>query len=269
LALPTKNLILGLYLSEIPGMINKIAFSIIFTAVLGTCFAQTSEPATKTGRPDIPGTFVMEFGFNRDLTGPDNFSLHFWGSRTVNFYYQYDLRIANSKFSLVPGIGVSLERYTFKKYRTFVNYNDSLRLLAPNERIVANSDTIRGMAGVRNSKLITNFVDIPVELRFTSNPDDPARAFKVAIGGRVGYLLDSFAKVKYKEDGEMKKLKDKQDFNLNKLRYGVSARIGYGNFSIFAYYNLTDLFEKNKGVYYQKALHNYPTGTIGISLSSF
>jgi hypothetical protein len=252
-------------------MINKIAFSFILTAVLGTSVAQTSEPATKTGRPDIPGTFVMEFGFNRDFTGPDNFSLRFWGSRTVNFYYQYELRIAKSRISLVPGIGVSLERFGFKKYRTLFNYNDSLRLMLPGQRInITSSDSVvNPMRGVRNSKLMTNYVDIPVELRYTSNPDDPARAFKVAVGGRIGYLLDSFTKVKYKDDDGIKKLKDKQDFNLNKLRYGVSARIGYGNFSIFAYYNLTELFEKDKGIYYQKALHNFPTATFGISLSSF
>lgn len=252
-------------------MINKIALSLLLTAIFGASLAQTTEPAAKTGRPNIPGTFVVEYGFNRDLTGPDNFSLRFWGSRTVNLYYQYDIRILNSKFSLVPGIGLSLERYGFKNYRTIFNYDDSVRLMFPGQKIALSpGDTVANpLRGVRNSKFITNYIDIPVELRFTTNPDDPARAFRVAIGGRIGYLFDSFSKVKYKQDGEMKQLKDKQDFGLNKLRYGVSARIGVGNFSVFAYYNLTDLFEKDKGIYYNREVHNFPTGTIGISFSSF
>jgi hypothetical protein len=91
----------------------------------------------------------------------------------------------------------------------------------------------------------------------------------VAIGGRIGYMYDSFTKIKYKEDSETKKLKDKQDYNLTKLRYGVSAKIGLGNFSLFGYYNLTNLFEDGKGPYLKNTQKDFPTFTVGISLSSF
>jgi hypothetical protein len=67
----------------------------------------------------------------------------------------------------------------------------------------------------------------------------------------------------------VKKLKDKQDYNLNKFRYGVSAKLGVGNFSLFGYYNLSDLFEKNKGILEDSQLKNFNTFTVGISLSSF
>lgn len=82
-------------------------------------------------------------------------------------------------------------------------------------------------------------------------------------------MFDSFTKIKYKENGEVKKLKDKQDYNLNKIRYGVSAKIGVGNFSLFGYYNLSDLFKKDKGILEDSQLKNFNTFTVGISLSSF
>jgi hypothetical protein len=241
-------------------MIHKIAFSFLLFTVASTAIAQTTETATRTRRPDIPGTFVVEFGFNRDYTGPSNFSLDFWGSRTVNVYYQYDLRIAKSKFSLVPGLGLSMERLNFKKGRTF-QYNSAgaLELVLP---------ATYGL-DIRKSQLVTNYVDLPVEFRYTSKPDDPARAFKAGVGGRIGYMYDSFTKLKYKSEGETLQLKDKRDWNLNKLRYGVFAKVNFGNFGLFGYYNMTNLFESGKGPYIPNETEDFPTFTAGISLSSF
>lgn len=239
-------------------MIRKTLLFTLFAAATITAAAQTETKTEK--RPDIPGTFVVEFGFNRDLTGPDNFSLDFWGSRTVNIYYQYDIRILNSRFSLVPGIGLSLERFKFKRERTFAfDTEDSLKLLLPSD---LNLD-------IRKSQLITNYLEIPLELKYSSKPEDPARTFKASIGGRLGYLYDSFTKLRYKENGQTVRLKDKRDWNLNNFRYGVSAKIGIGNFSLFGYYNLTNLFESGKGPYLRNEQDDFPTFTAGISLSSF
>jgi hypothetical protein len=80
-------------------------------------------------------------------------------------------------------------------------------------------------------------------------------------------MFDSFAKIKYKEDGEVKKLKDKQDYGLNKFRYGVFGKIGVGNFSVFGYANMTDLFKD--GLSQNRKPVDFSTFTVGISLSSF
>jgi hypothetical protein len=136
------------------------------------------------------------------------------------------------------------------------------------------SATDAGIPGIKKSHLITNYIEIPLELRYSTNPDDPARSFKISVGGRIGYMYDSFSKIKYKEDGEVKKIKNKEDFNLNKIRYGLSARIGVGNISLFGYYNLSPLFEEGKGlsdiISTENSVKNdFSTLTIGISLASF
>src|SRR5690606_5368089 len=151
----------------------------------------------------------------------------------------------------------SLERFKFKNGATFgYDAEDSLKLFLPSET---------GMTGLRKSQLITNYIDVPVELRFTSNPSDPGRSFKASIGGRIGYMYDAFTKLKYREGGETKQLKDKQMWNLNRFRYGISAKLGIGNFSIFGYYNLTPLFEDGKGVYDKETTTDFQTATVGIS----
>ena len=239
-----------------------LAFSLSAAAQVSEPNAESAYPAPRAGtQPNIPGTITLELGINSALDAPGRFDLALWGSRTVNVYYQHELRIAQSKFSLVPGIGLSLERFKFKNGATLgYDAEDSLKLFIPSET---------GMTELRKSQLVTNYVDVPLELRFSSNPSDPGRSFKLSIGGRIGYMYDAFSKLKYREDGETKQLKDKQNWNLNRFRYGVSARLGIGNFSIFGYYNLTPLFEEGKGPYEKNVATDFQTMTVGISLSAF
>jgi hypothetical protein len=244
-------------------MIKKLTFVAFVLTFSLDALAQTE--VDKSKRPDIPGAFVVEVLINRDLQGPDRFDIGFWGSRTANLYYQYPLRLFKSRFSLVPAVGVSLERFKLRNLGTFgFDAEDSLKILSQSEA---------GYDRVKKSQLITNYVEIPLELRYSSNPDDPNRSFKAAIGGRIGYRYDSFGKVKYREDGETKKLKDKQNFNLNDIRYGVFAKVGVGNFSVVGYYNLTNLFKDGKGPGTTGGpngiVTDFQTFSVGISLSSF
>lgn len=235
---------------------------VLFIILSGSAAAQSGETENQPGGPDIPGTIMLELGVNRAVDAPSDFDIGFWGSRTFNIYYKYDIRLFRSKFSLVPGVGLSLERYKFINDRIIgYNANDSVKLLTPEQA---------GLRGVRKAQLITNYVEIPVALQFTANPDDPNRSFKASLGARLGYLYDSFTKVKYREGGEIKKLKDKQNFNLTELRYGVFAKIGAGNFSVFGYYNLSPLFKKDEGlVNPDRSANNFRTFTVGISLAGF
>jgi hypothetical protein len=246
-------------------MINKFASLLILFFCSVTAFAQENQPIKKRGRPDIPGTFVVELGLNRAQQAPSDFKIGLWGSRTINFYYQYDIRILKSRFSFVPGIGLSLERYKFKNNNILSyanNTTDSVVLMTP---------TQAGITGVKRSQLITNYIEIPIEIKYSSKPDDPARSFKASIGGRIGYLYDSFTKVKYKENGEKKVYKDKQNFNLNSFRYGLYGKVGIGNFSVFTYYNISPLFKTGKGFRSNTAagFNDFNTITVGISLASF
>ncbi|MDH4089050.1 MAG: PorT family protein [Cyclobacteriaceae bacterium] len=244
-------------------MIKKLAGIVILSGISFMGISQTIPTKKTSGRPDIPGTFAVELGINGDVSGPKDFDLGFWGSRTVNIYYQYEFRILKSGFSFVPGIGLSMERYKFKNEYTlgYTSSTSSEIIMVPPEDA--------GVPNIQKSQLITNYIDVPVELRFSTNPDDPSRSFKISVGGRIGYLYDSFTKLKYKQNGEVKKLKDKQDFQLTKIRYGLTGRIGFGGFSLFGYYNLTPLFEEGKGLKENNQYNDFNTFTIGISFASF
>jgi hypothetical protein len=252
---------------------NMRSFLVVLALLAFSIGAFSQAPKAKTvARPNIPGSFMVDLGINLALNKVDStWKQGFWGSRTVNLYYQYPIRFGKSKFSFNPGIGLSMERWKFKNGAMLIdtvelnsfpngapstNQVEQYNLLSPTR--------VYGQV-VNKSMFVTNYLEIPIEFRFDSKPEDIARSFNVAIGGRVGVLFDSFTKVKYKENGEQVKVKDKYDHGLNLLRYGVYTRIGIGGFNWFGFYNLSQMFEKNKGP--QGAAIN--TLTVGISINGF
>jgi hypothetical protein len=262
-------------------MIQKIAFFVFFIAITGIATAQTTEPAKKTGRPDIPGTFLIDLGLNRLTEKPNNLKYGLWGSRTVNLYYLYDMRIGKSKFSFHPGIGLGMERFKLQSFQptgstrttptpTLIYDAAGNTTFADAGHVIYDADTLgqinwSSSYSTKKSMLVMNYLDIPVEFRFSLKPEDPGRSFKIAVGGRVGYLLSANTKIKYKENGDLKKLKNQQDFNLSTIRYSAYMRIYLGNFNLFGYYNLNPLFKDKKGPAGTEAA----SYTVGISLVSF
>ena len=246
-------------------MIKRLAGILLLTGISFAAISQDAEPKKRYTRPDLPGIFTLERGLNRGLQAPSDFSVGFWGSRTINFYYQYEFRILKSRFSFVPGIGLSLERFKFKN-GYILGYSgdaqDSVELRSPTEM----KDIYPNLKKVQ---LINNYIDVPLEVRYSSKPEDPSRSFKLSAGFRFGYMYDAYNKIKYKQDGEMKQVKDKQFYNLNRFRYGVFGKLGLGNVSLFCYYNLTPLFQVDKGFVTNGVTNNFNTMTIGLSLAAF
>ncbi|MBX2967568.1 MAG: hypothetical protein KF845_15605 [Cyclobacteriaceae bacterium] len=246
-------------------MVKKYVLLVFITALSLAAFGQTTDKKEKrSGRPDIPGTFLIDFGLNFPFGDSVGFSTAAFGSRTVNLYYQLDKRIGESKFSVHPGVGLGLERYKFNNNRTLgyiAGPNDPFETL----RMVPVNSLYPNSTGIKKSQLIANYVDALVEFRFSTSPNDPGRSFKASIGFKGGVLVDSFTKLKLREGGETKKFKNKQDWNLNQFRYGATVRAGVGNFNLFGYYSLSPIFKNNKGPD-QGELTYF---TVGVSLGGF
>jgi len=192
------------------------------------------------GQPDIPGSFVMDIGFTAMLHKPSLMATSFWGSKMANLYYYYDFQLGKSGFAFSPGLGFGFDKYDF---------TESVTLINPTGDSVSIQDLItsRPTVDINKSKLSTNYLDIPIELRWHSNPNNFRRSFYIAAGGKIGLLISNTTKLKYKEDGVKVIEKEKRDLDLNKLRYGIIGRLGYRGFSLFYYHNLSTLFQKNKG----------------------
>lgn len=247
-------------------MMRKFMLFVFLSAIVLFAYGQDAGTAKekRRGRPDIPGTFSIDLGLNFPTGDSAAFNTGAIGSRTLNIYYQLDKRIGQTKFSVHPGVGFGFERYKFTNNRTLgyvAGPNGPFDELQMIEIISAYPN----ISGIKKSQLITNYLDAMVEVRFSTNPNDPARSFKVSAGFKAGVLIDSFTKLKLNEDGETKKFKNKQDFNLNPFRYGATLRIGAGNFGVFGYYSLTPIFSDKEGPN-QAELTNF---TVGLTLAGF
>lgn len=225
----------------------KYLFSLILLISSFAVYAQQEYPGAQ---PDLPGTLIFDFGPNFLEDTPEEMNLKIWGSRGVDVYYLYPVPFGESRFSFHPGFGFGFVSYSFSR-------NVTLSDTDPTQVIELDQDIFQS---VDKTQLSTHYIDIPLEFRFYTKEDN--RGFMVAIGGKVGRLINSYTKVKYEQDGEKKVDKLKREYNLNPWRYGAQARVGFRAINLFGYYGLSDLFQKNQG----PVTNNFK---VGISVALF
>jgi hypothetical protein len=114
-----------------------------------------------------------------------------------------------------------------------------------------------GLLFSRN-KLTTRYFQVPLMLNFNTDPWGKD-GVSISVGVYGGVLWG--AKTKQVSD-ELGKVKTRDDFNLNPWRYGVTGRIDFKWFDIYATYNLSELFAEGEGPSTQ-------TFTIGLNLFDF
>jgi hypothetical protein len=107
------------------------------------------------------------------------------------------------------------------------------------------------------NKLAMTVMQVPLMLQFTAKNRRLSRCFRVAVGGYGGIVVSSQTKQRSSQDG---RVKIKDDYNIDRLRYGLTARVGYGVLELYANYSLNPLFIEGR-----KAPELYPFA-IGVNL---
>ncbi|MCK4465033.1 MAG: outer membrane beta-barrel protein, partial [Bacteroidales bacterium] len=100
---------------------------------------------------------------------------------------------------------------------------------------------------LEKSKFATSYLTVPLLLEFQVPAGKRSRRLFFSGGVIGGLKIGSHTKMVYKENGNRKKDKNRGDFNLSPLRYGVTARVGYRALKVFANFYLTPLFEDGAG----------------------
>jgi len=160
----------------------------------------------------------------------------------INFA-QYSLGFGTSHVGLLTGLGLEFSNYFFDNDNTIHELNDF---------IIA--DSLDG--NVSKSKLTTTYLRVPLILEVQFPNTIRAKRVFLSAGIVAGLKLGSHTKVVYKDDGGKNKDKNRDDFNINPFRYGLTARLGFGNVSLFGDYYFTPLFVDEKG----PELHPFSVG---------
>jgi hypothetical protein len=189
---------------------------------------------------------VVEYTFDQWIHNETSLKVK-WYSRGFNAYFMYDIQIGKRKFfSVAPGAGVG----TSSMFTNAQLIKDSA-----GTNLVARTDNYK------KNKLGLTYIDVPLELRFRTKPSPKNNSFKIALGFKAGILADGKTKVKQKDpQGDLKVYKEKRFEDLNRFRYGVTLRIGYGPINVVGYYALSKIFDNGRG----PSITPY---SIGLSLS--
>ena len=191
-----------------------------------------------------------DFSLSRNST--DEFmDLNTGKSWNMNLNFaQYSINLINNKFGLVTGLGLEWNYYRFDNNNTIQKDADGV--------IITDTTTYAGFS-IDKSKLSTTYATVPLLLEWHSSSNQD-RGVVIAAGVIGGVKLGSNTKIVYKENGDTNKDKKRDDYNLSPFKYGITARIGVGDWLVYGTYYLTSLFEKDKGP------ELYPF-SIGIALS--
>lgn len=165
-------------------------------------------------------------------------------SRTFNVYFLFDFPFkSNPKLSAAIGPGISTSNYYFDRMHI------DIAGINNNELVFTDlSDT----SHFKKFKLMTTYLEAPVELRYTSRPEDPGKSLKFAIGAKVGTLLSASTKGKTFQTRNESTIntytvKEKSKRFFNTTRISATARVGYGAFSLFGSYQLNNFIKDGQG----------------------
>lgn len=181
----------------------------------------------------------LELDYSRSLSWRFNII-----EEKIRFYKDY--------VGLIVGAGLTYNSYGLKN-NVLLETKDSTATYA-----IAVPDTLMNYS---KNKLRASYINVPVMLEFNTSEDNE-KCFHIAAGVIGGWKMGSITKQKWEKGDEKDQLRKKADYNLAPFTLDATARVGYRNFTLFATYGLTSLFEKNKGP------EVYPV-TVGLQIIPF
>ena len=229
----------------------------LFLLTAGFCFAifLSAQETPKTKKKDWSKVrltnrandhFMIQYGITNWAAKPDSIKTKGF-SRSFNIYFMLDMPFkTDPRFSVAFGPGLGTDNIFFEKtHITNINHGKPLEF-----RNVADTNHFD------KYKLVHAFLELPLELRFASNPENSNKSFKVAVGVKVGTQISSHTKGKRWvdkngnlisgfDDKYVQKNKDKFFFNGNRLV--GTFRIGYGNLTAFGTYQIGSLIKEGLG----------------------
>lgn len=218
---------------------KKLLF-IVFALVIVTT-ANAQEKKKIGGFMNRTGDHLMlQLTSDRWTGAPDSIKNRMNGfARGCNVYIMLDQRFKSApQWSVAFGVGVGTSSVYFR--------NMAIDIKSKTNKLPFN--VVDSVDHFKKYKLATSFLEIPLELRFTLDPANEMKSIKFAIGAKVGTLLNVHTKGKTLLDKNNSTLntytaKETGKGFFNSTRLAATARIGYGNFSLFGSYQFNNIFK--------------------------
>jgi len=212
---------------------RQFAFILFFLAAVPV-FAQDTLALPKPTTPDFTALDSLyredQFyvGFTYDILqnrpagiGQNKFSSGY------TFGFLRDMPINKKRtWAIAAGLGYSIDNYNHDLYIT--NFDGDYQY----------SEIPSDVAYDKN-KLILNFVELPVEIRWRTSTPESHKFWRIYTGFKLSYLV--FSKYKFKGDTGKFSINNNQD--LAKWQYGAYIATGYNTWNVNIYYGFSPIFK--------------------------
>ncbi|WP_179344138.1 hypothetical protein [Winogradskyella ursingii] len=187
---------------------------------------------------------VFAIGFNNTLIDGqsiDDSPYKLGGSGFVELGYAWKTRVFdNSNFlRLKYGFSIHWNKLDIKDNNYFVNNDGDITL----EEFPLD---------LKKAKFRTTNLVFPLHFEFGPSEKierdtyfrySTRKKFKMGLGGYAGINLAHRQKLKYSEDGNREKDKQRGGFNVNEFIYGLSGYVAFGDTAVYVKYDLNPLFK--------------------------
>lgn len=158
-----------------------------------------------------------------------------------SFNYQFNLfenqiNLAGNRFKLISGFGFDYHSYAFANKTN----------LDPDASNITGTIDTSDAYSLKKNKFRMTYIQVPLLLEYNSS-NNPAKTFHIAAGVIGQFLISSRTKQVVKIDGNEVTNVRKDSYNLTPFAVKAHVNFGYNNWTFFAEYNLSPLFQRGKG----------------------
>ncbi len=150
---------------------------------------------------------------------------------------QWGFNLIRGKVRVFTGIRYDIHNYRFQNPYTRLTQDQ------PEFTAVEIGGPLIDPIPVEKSKLVVNYIGIPVSLGFQDKPGDNSK-FSAKVGVHAGYRVRTHTKIK-QSGGNVEKQFD--DFNMNDFYLSPFVNVNYGDMGLYMRYPLTNLFKDGQG----------------------
>lgn len=148
-------------------------------------------------------------------------------SSGYSFGFLRDMPFNKSRtWAIAAGLGYSINNFNENLYIT--NFNGDYQY----------SEIGNDIAYDKN-KLILNYIDLPIEIRWRTSTPQSHKFWRVYTGLKISYLV--FSKYKYKDGDDKFSISNIDD--LGKWQYGAYIATGYNTWNLNIYYGFSPIFK--------------------------
>ena len=206
-----------------------------FVPTFGIGVSGLTRETNEIGLPMNQYTPTSDARLDLDLVQSRNYVIN--GNLLIDFH---------KNFGLLTGFGFEFNRFVFE---------ENMQISPKNGEFV--SDTVTAFSSY---KFKTNYVQVPVMLKFQTNNQD----FKVALGGTVSYNIGSKVKAEFAQPDAEIETTIKGNYNVDPIKLSLGIRIAYKGIGVYANYALTPM--NRDQILHTDGLVNLTPFSVGITM---